>query len=244
MTKTTTPGTGRPPLIGLTGRRRPAAVVAGFPASLGHLEVDLHLTDYAREVVAAGGLPVQLPSIGDPRPYVDRLDGLLLTGGCDVEPGRYGAEPDGNGDYEADRDELELTLLGAALETGLPVLAICRGLQVLNVHAGGTLHQHLPDHARFDVDPADDVHQVTFDPGTRLHELYGSVIETNSLHHQAVEAVGRGLAVTGRAGDGTVEALELVGAPVLAVQWHPEMRNVHEPVFDWLIEQARPWADE
>ena len=187
---------------------------------------------------------MQLPTIGDPRPYLDRLDGLLLTGGCDVEPKRYGAEPDGRGDYEAHRDEQELSLLAAALEVGLPVLGICRGLQVLNVHAGGTLHQHLPDHARFDVDPATTVHQVSFDPGTTLHELYGPVLEVNSLHHQAVDAVGRGLAATGRAADGTVEGLELAGAPVLAVQWHPEMRDVHEPVFAWLIEQARPWADE
>lgn len=218
--------------------------MAGFPRTLGPLDVDLYLADYGREVAAAGGLPVLLPTDGDPRPYIDRLDGLLLTGGADVEPARYGAEPDGNGDYEPRRDELELTLLAAALDVGLPVLGICRGLQVLNVHAGGTLVQHLPSHARFDVDPAQVTHQVTSEPGSRLHELYGPVVDVNSLHHQAVEAVGRGLAVTGRADDGTVEALELDGSSVLAVQWHPEMRDVHEPVFGWLIDEARDWMPQ
>jgi putative glutamine amidotransferase len=242
MTMTTTPRSSRAPLIGLTGQRMPAATGGGFPENLGALDVELYLADYGRKVAAVGGLPILLPTEGDPRPYVERLHGLVLTGGTDVTPTHYGSEPDGNGEYEPQRDDFEFALLEAALQIGLPVLGICRGLQVLNVHAGGTLQQHLPDHARFDIDPATPVHRVTFEPGTKLHELYGPVAETNSLHHQAIDAVGRGLVVTGRADDGTVESVERRGTPVIAVQWHPEMRPVHEPVFDWLIDKADPWV--
>jgi putative glutamine amidotransferase len=231
-----------PPLIGLPGRRVTARDIAGFPPALGHLDTDMYLADFGREVLAAGGLPLHLPLDGDPAAYVPHLDGIVLTGGSDIEPWRYGAEPDGRGAYEPERDQLELALLEAALAADLAVLGVCRGLQVVNVHAGGSLHQDVPAHARFDVSPAGAVHDVVFDRPSRLHQLYGHRAEVNSLHHQTVDRVGRGLVVTGRAGDGTIEALEMPDRAVIAVQWHPEMSATPEPVFDWLVTEARQKA--
>lgn len=227
------------PLIGLSGRRKSAAEVAGFPDSLAGLAVDLYLADYARRVLEAGGLPVHLPMDTDPVDYLPRLDGILLSGGADMAPVTYGAEPDGHGTYEPERDQLELAMLTGARARGLPVLGICRGLQVINVDAGGTLHQHVPVHARYEIGPDSRVHAVTFEPGSLLGRLYGQGAEVNSLHHQTVEEVGSGLRVTARADDGTVEGLESEDGMMVAVQWHPEMLPATEPVFGWLVEQAR-----
>lgn len=232
------PGTGSRPLIGLTGRHRSARQIAGFPSTLGHLNVDLFLADYSDDVAAAGGLPVLLPTAADPDDYLGSLDAIVLTGGADIEPANYDATPDGAGDYEPERDRLELELAEGALEHDLPILGICRGLQILNVVVGGTLNQDVPEHARYDVDPAETVHRVTFEEHSRLRLLYGDDFEVNSLHHQTIERVGDGLAVTARAEDGTIEGVEMPGRDVVAVQWHPEMRPEREPVFDWLIKRA------
>ena len=226
------------PLIGVTGRRRKASAIEGFPASLSDLDVDLYLADYTRDIVAAGGLPILIPMDAPIDAYVERLDGIVLTGGADIEPSHYDAEPDGNGIYEPERDGLELQLLQQALASDVPLLGICRGLQVLNVGAGGSLHQNVPVHARYDTDPAQAVHEVTFTEHSRLGLLYGEQTSVNSLHHQTIDQLGDGLTVTGRADDGTIEALEMPGCDVIAVQWHPEMRPDVEPVFDWLIKQA------
>ncbi len=202
------------------------------------MDVDLYLADYTRDVLAAGGLPILIPVDAPVGAYVSRLDGIVLSGGADIEPSHYGAEPDGTGGYEPERDELELPLLKQALEEELPMLGICRGLQLLNVATGGSLHQDVPVHSRYDVDPAETVHEVTFSEHSRLGLLYGEQTSVNSLHHQTIDRLGEGLTVTGRADDGTVEALEMPGRDVVAVQWHPEMRPGVEPVFDWLIKQA------
>ena len=235
---------GAKPLIGLTGRRKPAADIAGFPDILGKVPVDLYIADYAVAVLAAGGLPVHLPMEADPLDFTDHLHGVLLTGGADIEPSHYGHVPDGNGFYESERDAFELRLLDGAVEQELPVLGICRGLQLVNIHAGGTLHQHLPDHARYDLAPHTRIHEVHFEPETRLSLLYGrspnadEAIKVNSLHHQTVNRLGDGLKVGARSEDGVVEGVEKPGADLLAVQWHPEMLTEPEPVFDWLIRQA------
>lgn len=228
----------RRPLIGLPGRRKFIRQIDGFPASLHHLHVDIYFADYARAVYAAGGLPVHLPLDAEPEDWVHHLDGIVLTGGADVEPSRYGHDNHAS-DTEPARDEVEFTLFETALGDGLPVLGICRGLQLINVHQGGTLQQHVPEHSRYDIAPHEESHVLTIAPGSTLHRLYGDTARVNSLHHQTVDAVGRGLTVTAVAEDGTVEGVEMNGMPVVAVQWHPEMMNHDDPSFVWLVELAR-----
>jgi len=157
------------------------------------------------------------------------LQGLVLSGGTDVNPARYGAAPaEDNEAPDDERDELETRLLREALERDLPVLAICRGMQLFNVAYGGSLIQHLentPAHRVRDQDPARPVHQITVEPGSRLADVLGEGLHTvNSRHHQAVDRVGAGLIVTARATpDGVIEALERPDRSfALAVQWHPE----------------------
>jgi len=230
------------PLIGLTGRVKRGADIAGFPASLAHIDIDIYVSDYARAISAAGGLPVHLPQEVDPIRYAGRLDGLLLSGGADVDPVRYGAAVvDETGPVEPDRDEAELGLVDAAVAEGVPVLGICRGLQLLNVWAGGTLHQHVPAHARYDIDPADQFDVLTVDPRSRIGAIYGTTHRVNSLHHQSVDRVADEWVVTARSSDGTVEALEWPGHDVIAVQWHPELLPgaAADPLFAWLVERAR-----
>lgn len=232
------------PLTGLTGRRKVGADFIGQPESLKHLDGDWYYADYARGVLAAGGLPVHLPLDADPALFVDRLDGILISGGADVWPERYGAAPADTADTadtaEHERDNFELGLLDAATAKALPVLGICRGLQILNVHAGGTLHQHIPEHARYDVAPNGPIHDISIVDGSALAGLYGSTHEVNSLHHQTVDQVGRDFTVTARHSDGTVEGLEHTSLPILAVQWHPEMLDTREtdPVFGWIVRAA------
>lgn len=230
----------RRPLIGLTGRRKTAGQIIGTPESLHGLEGDWFYADYARGVLEAGGLPVHLSLDVDPAMYAGRLDGIVLSGGADVEPSRYGAEPDAHADLpETIRDDFELALLGEAIETELPVLGICRGLQILNVLAGGTLHQDVPEHARYDVSPSTTTHAVDITEGSDLERLYGRTHTVNSLHHQTIDKVGDDLVVTA-SHDGTVEGLEHASLPILAVQWHPEMMTTRDsdPVFRWIVEQA------
>jgi putative glutamine amidotransferase len=177
------------------------------------------------------------------------LDGLVLTGGGDVDPAAYGENPDPEvGGVDRNRDASERALLAAALQADLPVLAICRGCQVLNVFLGGTLHQHLPDvvgnvdHRRQPMHFEDvDVETV---PGTIAASVFGAGTTVLCSHHQAVRDLGRGVAVSARAGDGVVEAVELPAARfVLAVQWHPEEAMDQRP-FDALLDAAREYERE
>ncbi|MDO8531440.1 MAG: gamma-glutamyl-gamma-aminobutyrate hydrolase family protein [Dehalococcoidia bacterium] len=155
------------------------------------------------------------------------LSGLLLTGGADVDPRFYGESPDPEAGLHVDtegRDAFEIALVRAALDRGLPVLAVCRGMQVLNVALGGNLVQHIGGHQNTR-------HVLTLRPASFLAELLasGTPIETNSYHHQALKAVAPGLIVTARAPDGTVEAVDGVGLPgwVHGVQFHPEKMGDH-----------------
>lgn len=222
-----------PPLVAVTGRRRSAAGLHSGPPAMDALEVDAYFSGYAAHVTAAGGLPLHVPGGVDPAAVMDRADALVLTGGNDVDPARYGAVPDARTSaLEPDRDTLETALLAAARERGRPVLAICRGIQLVNVVWGGTLHLHLADHADTRW------HDVAVAPGSVLAGLHGTTTRVNSLHHQGVDRVGRGLAVTASAPDGQVEALEADG--MLAVQWHPEqLDTVPQPEFRWLVDAAR-----
>ena len=185
--------------------------------------------DYVRQVSGAGGVPVLLPPIADDVEVLDRLDALVLAGGADVDPSRYGADRSPRtGPAAGDRDEAELALLAAALERDMPVLAVCRGLQLLTVLRGGTLVQHLPDVVGSDVHvPSPGTYgdnAVRIEAGSRLAGLVGTEATWACHHHQAVDRLGEGLTAVAWAQDGTVEAAELDGARfVVGVQGHPEV---------------------
>ncbi|MEW1696960.1 gamma-glutamyl-gamma-aminobutyrate hydrolase family protein [Streptomyces sp. NPDC093249] len=180
---------------------------------------------YPRLVREGGGLAVMLPPDvpGAAAAVVARLDGLVVAGGADVEPVRYGAEPDPRtGPPARERDAWELALIDAALASGTPLLGICRGMQLLNVARGGTLTQHLDGH----VEAVGVIgrHTVKPVPGSLYGSLVPEAAEVPTYHHQAVDRLGAGLAPSAHAEDGTVEAVELAApAWALGVQWHPEM---------------------
>ncbi|MGW3348641.1 gamma-glutamyl-gamma-aminobutyrate hydrolase family protein [Nonomuraea rubra] len=195
---------------------------------------------YVEQVVRAGGQPVLLPPAGEPAGLVRRLDGLILAGGGDIDPARYGAEPHERSGYVRKfRDEAEFALLAAALDAGLPFLGICRGLQVLNVALGGSLHQHLPDvvgHTDHCPGPGRFGHlPVTPVPGTGLSKALGEEpVTVPHYHHQSVDRLAPGLTVTATTEDGTIEAVESSGAFTMAVQWHPEAAADHA-LFEALV---------
>jgi len=207
---------------------------------------------YLDGIVAAGGLPVVLPAL-DPSlaaDALDGLDGLLLTGGGDVEPARFGAAPHPEcGPPEAARDGWELALVPAARTAGIPILGICRGIQVLNVAYGGTLVQHLPGQGIEGHDEegraAEEIHGVRVAPGSLVRRVLGADdVRANTLHHQAVDplGLGRGVEVTGVANDGVIEAIEVPGESVVGVQWHPELlldRAPHLRLFEWVVDPDR-----
>jgi len=188
---------------------------------------------YVQSVESAGGMPLLIPvqdlSVDDARTLLGRLDGVIVSGGPDVNPDRYGQVPHPKTGHPRDRrDEIEATLLEAATTVEVPTLAICRGLQVLNVLRGGTLLQHLPDvvgHGGHVPDPrGHGAHSVRVEPGTLLAELVGwEHADVPTHHHQAVDRLGEGLVATAWAEDGTVEGVEDRSVPFLVgVQWHPE----------------------
>lgn len=229
------------PLIGLTGRRKKGNQIVGNLDTLADADIDMYYVDYTRAVLAAGGVPVHLPLDVAPADVVGRLDGLLLSGGADIGPDRYGHDPETDlYPPEPERDDFELAVLDQAAELHVPTLGICRGLQMLNVHAGGTLHQHVPTHAGFEMPVHHELHQVALEPDSALGAMYGEQRAVNSLHHQTVDTVGADLRVTARSDDGTVEGLEHEELPMIAVQWHPEMMTsaLGDPIFSWLITAA------
>jgi putative glutamine amidotransferase len=241
------PHPGSRPIIGITTSFAEISV-EGEPLAIRYAP-----TVYADAVVRAGGLPVHLPILPSGRndELLDLIDGIILSGGGDVDPTAYGAQPQqGVFLVESDRDLAEQELLHAATETRTPVLGICRGLQVINVSYGGTLVQHLepdggPDHHPQHVPGAQPVHPVVIEPGSRLADaLADTRIDVNSTHHQAVDAIPPALRVSARSLDGVVEGLELTELDlwVVGVQWHPEAMEARDPVqrrlFRALIEAA------
>ncbi|MBU8822517.1 gamma-glutamyl-gamma-aminobutyrate hydrolase family protein [Mycolicibacterium goodii] len=209
---------------------------------------------YFTGVNLAGGIAVLLP----PQPVdgdvadrvLDRLDGLVITGGPDVDPSRYGQQPHPQTNEPArERDEWEFALLTGALARGIPVLGVCRGAQVLNTALGGTLHQHLPDvigHTHHQKGNAifgtSDVRTV---PGTRLASLIGERSDAQCYHHQAIDRLGDGLVVSARDADGVIEAVEVPGEHfVLGVQWHPEERLDDLRLFRAVVEAAKAYVTE
>lgn len=205
----------------------------------------LHAT-YVTATSKAGGIAVLLPPQETGAfEVLDRVDGLVLTGGADVDPLRYGEEPASQtSSARVLRDEWETALARAALRRGLPLLAICRGLQILNVALGGSLHQHLPDltggHGHQPAPGVFGAIGVRLSPGTRTAELIGPHAQVSCHHHQALARLAPGLVVTGRADDGTVEAVEVAGQEfAVGVQWHPEEDAQDVRLFAALVEAGR-----
>jgi putative glutamine amidotransferase len=201
---------------------------------------------YVKAVRLAGGFPVLLPVVepGDAADVLGVVDALIVTGGCDVDPANYGASSEPLlGPIDAVRDAADLAIVRAAVADNTPTLAICRGIQVLNVAMSGTLVQHVDDHMRLDR-YNEDVHTIDIDPASRLATIVGSsTIGVNSLHHQVVDRLGDGVRAVAHNHDGHIEAIEVEHAPaVLGVQWHPELlrhRDDHLVLFEDLVRQAQ-----
>ena len=238
------------PLIAVTTSelRRPEDVVARPQGEPPKLEMAL-ATLYPEAIERAGGVPVIVPllrpeAIGS---LLDRVDGVCLPGGPDLQPSVYGQEPHPElGPTEPRVDAVELALVKAADRRGLPILGICRGMQVLNVARGGTLHQHLPDVVGDQLEHRQPehgsvtTHHVETAPHSRLRSILGGPrLEVNSFHHQGIQTLGKNLVATAWAEDGAIEAVEdQRGRLVIGVQWHAEGLKAHGPLFDLLIVAA------
>ncbi|MEV6066642.1 gamma-glutamyl-gamma-aminobutyrate hydrolase family protein [Nocardia sp. NPDC052001] len=219
----------------------------------GHWDVDAAVLSrtYVDMTERAGGIPVLLPPSGTARPeLIERLDGLVLTGGADIDPERYDAEPhEATRGLRTDRDASEFALFELARAAGMPVLAVCRGLQLVNVALGGTLHQHLPDvlghtdHAR--TPGVFGVTTVRTVPGSQVATIAGAEVTVHCHHHQAIDVLADGLTATAHAADGTIEAVETGEAPFLVgVQWHPEENSADDRLMRALVEQATGYGRE
>ncbi|MFC3298404.1 Putative glutamine amidotransferase Rv2859c [Arthrobacter agilis] len=206
---------------------------------------------YVRAVIEAGGTPLLLPPVGTDTGVLDVLDGLIVIGGVDVDPSHYGAEPHPTTVSQPERDQHDLALTRSALAQGLPLFAICRGAQILNVALGGTLHQHLPevrrDASRYQ--PAPGVFgsvDFTTEPGTIARQLLGKHASSPCYHHQGLDRIAETLCVTAVADDGTIEAVELAprsGAGwALGVQFHPEENGQDRRLFGGFVDAARTHA--
>ena len=231
------------PLIGIVGRRATKSSVLRYSGTIAaETLLDAVLRAGGEPVILHAGAPgdmAELPA------RVARFDGIVLPGGGDLNPGRYSATRSPDCEIPDDQqDAFDLAVIRAALGTATPTLAICRGLQVLNVACGGTLRQHIVG-GPVEHDGAQ--HPVTLAAGSRLRQLAGAdTIEVSSAHHQSVDRLGAGLHAVGCAPDGCLEAIEHTSAGILAVQWHPEdqaaSRGYDQAIFDDLVVRARDGA--
>jgi putative glutamine amidotransferase len=234
---------------------KPVIGISAFPrlvdTSIGRTLLHTASRFYVDSVTRAGGLPVILPIVdpGDVAPLLAVVEGLVLTGGGDVQPSRYGAKPiPETQSVDPARDEFDFRLFELALERDIPVLATCRGMQIVNVALGGSLVQHVPAvtgqiHNWLDRG-TEPVHKVKIEPESRLAEALGETeLEVNSLHHQAVCDAAPGTRPVAWAEDGTIEAIELEAtARVVAVQWHPELLEdwpEQQGLFRQLVDESR-----
>lgn len=203
---------------------------------------------YLQAVLRAGGTPILIPYQPKEQIFqvIGLLDGLILPGGIDVDPNRYGENPIvACGEMDPHWDELDLLAAGSALEQDLPLLAICRGAQVLNVALGGTLVQDIPSQIINPIKHSQEAprwyatHELAIEPASLLGQLWGvAPTRVNSYHHQAINKVGKGLRIVASAPDGVIEAVESTEHRfVLGVQWHPELMVDHYPVAGRIFEQ-------
>lgn len=232
------------PIIGIT----PSPIMD--TSSAGTFEKYALSTTYVNAVIAAGGVPIILPPQDDAAERIlGMVDGLLFSGGADIDPTHYGENDVHPTTYDIHplRDRFELRLIELAIAEDMPVLCICRGIQMLNVACGGTLFQHVPEQFETEIphrqheagfDHFQASHDVIVEPDTLLERVYGADrIAVNSYHHQAVKSLAPSLRVGGHAADGLMEAVEVREKTfVLGVQWHPEMMFKHHP------EQLRPFT--
>ncbi|MEO8969819.1 MAG: gamma-glutamyl-gamma-aminobutyrate hydrolase family protein [Solirubrobacteraceae bacterium] len=249
-----------------------ARVLIGVSASL-HDFGDYGGVGIQRPLLAAGALPVTLAQLPEAVPdTLAPLAGVVFAPGRDIDPARYGQRPDALlAATEPRRDEFELALVAAALDRGLPVLGVCRGMQVLNVARGGTLHQDVRLHADSREHPSDPGWKVwklmesaaldgtaipshprhpiaLAEPSILAAALGGTAASVNSFHHQALDELGAGLRATATAPDGVVEAIELDGSPVLGVQWELQeecrIDTRFAAVFEWFVAAAERYRDQ
>jgi putative glutamine amidotransferase len=235
----------RRPLIGMT------AYAQHVQYGSNNLMAGMLPMTYVKAVHATGGRAVLITPDDPDIDVIDSLDGIVFSGGGDIDPAHWGAEPHPEIDIDAPRDASELLLMRAALDADLPVLGVCRGMQVMAVAAGGSLHQHLPDiigHDRHRAAPGTDPlaadasafgrHDVVIRAGSRAHALLGAHLTVNSFHHQSIDDPGKFTAVGWCPDDRIVEVIEDPSrAFALGVQWHPE-RTADLRVFGALVEAA------
>jgi putative glutamine amidotransferase len=236
----------RRPLIAITARR------LGETDRWPYSRAVVTPRGYVEAVERAGGLPALIDPVGDPHGILDHFDGLVVSGGPDLDPAQYNqARHAKTYGVDADVDDFELALTRDAIARETPTLAVCRGLQVLNIALGGTLHQHIVEkpgvaaHGRPGEPNGAREQEVTVDAGTLLAKVVGSPrVVASCHHHQAVDRVGTGLRVVAKADDGIVEALELdhTAGWLVAVQWHPEDTAEFDPaqqrLFDALVTEC------
>jgi gamma-glutamyl-gamma-aminobutyrate hydrolase PuuD len=226
------------PIIGITSYALEARWAAWtLPAALVPLA-------YVRSVELAGGRPLVVPPVeGAVDETLDALDGVVFAGGADIGPDAYGAVPHPETSLvQPERDSAELALLEAATAREMPVLAICRGMQLLNVLHGGALHQHLPElvghEGHREVSGVFSVHDVRIAPTSRVGQIIGARAAVKSSHHQGLESVGAGLAAVGWAEDGSIEAIEDPARRfAIGVLWHPE-EDEDNHLFEALVAEA------
>jgi len=220
--------------------------------------MDYTFSEYSQAILHAGGAPVIIPAAQDKKSLeriLAALQGLILSGGPDINPRRYGEEPlAGLGEVDEALDQMELLAAGMAVERNLPLLGICRGIQVLNVALGGTLYQDIASQVPESIchtpktDKAVNTHSIRIEARSRLHKLFGKrEIWVNGKHHQAVKKPAPGLIVSARAKDGVIEAVEDPERPfVLGVQWHPEGTWKNDPyskkLFRALVQAASSFS--
>ena len=213
-------------------------------------------SNYCRALIKAGALPLMTCG-GDPEQMATMADAVLFTGGCDIEPQRYGESNKFDIKSDTVLDEMEMQLFQAFFKAGKPIFGICRGIQTVNVAMGGTLYQHLPGQVELKghkpvFEENDPRHVLEAVPGGFIEHLFGKEVLTNSYHHQAVKVPGPGMKASAISDEGVIEAIEHETLPIYAVQWHPERMIGEEttnlpdmmPLFDFFVQVAKEYQNK